>query len=89
MTLLNVSGHRPVAFDNPPPVVARITLRTVDGRYLHQDVATAKLVHGRTWAWKGNLPQMRRVLASLPAEIRRQLIPANLDGLPLSIRRRQ
>jgi hypothetical protein len=32
---------------------------------------------------------MRRVLASLPAEIRRQLIPANLDGLPLSIRRRQ
>lgn len=89
MTLLNTHSHRPVAFDAPPPAVAeaRIRLRTVDGRYLHQDIGAAKLVDRRTWAWRGNLVQMRRVLQILPAEISAQLIPTNLDGLPVSLRR--
>lgn len=87
MTMLSTHSHRPVNFEAPAVNPATLRLRTVDGRYLHQDVTAAKLVARSTWAWKGTLPQMHRVLQRLPAEIRVQLLPTNLDGLPVSIRR--
>jgi len=89
MTLLDTNAHRPVAFDRPPPSTAeaRIRLRTVDGRYLHQDLSAPTLIDRSTWAWRGTLPQMQRALKALSPELRRQLIPTNLAGLPLSLRR--
>lgn len=86
MTAINVAGHR-MAKRPAATQAGTLRLRTVGGQYLHADIAEPALVASSMWAWQGTLPQLNRVLKLLPAELRDQLIPCGLNGLPVRFRR--